>query len=191
VIVNDIVDHIYNILFLRQAAIGIVDVARKEALKSIFGSFLRGIKTDQACQFADDWFIDPEAKDMLKSFLSDYKLRPHHIDAEAVRLRSGELEQIERMIASMESRLRRARQDIGLYRESRRVCEQLKSKSAPKELPFIQPSELSDDKQDLAQDGLVKQSSNDEQESNEGNSESMSHSEASSKLGAGNGNIQS
>ena len=79
------------------------------------------------------------------------------VEAEAVRLRSDDLGKIDCMIASRESRLSKARQELELYRERMEIREQLKGKSEPKQLPFIQPSQLSDDKQDLAQSEAVNQ----------------------------------
>jgi len=59
--------------------------------------------------------------------------------------------------------LRQARLDIEIYRESRRLRQERIRKSGLKELPFIQQSELSDDKQNAAQDGPVNQPSDDKQ----------------------------
>jgi hypothetical protein len=55
-----------------------------------------------------------------------------------------------------------------MYRERQRIREQLKCKSEPKQLPFIQPSHLSDDKQDPAQEESGNKTANYAQRLNEG-----------------------
>jgi hypothetical protein len=52
--VRNIVDHIYNILFLRQVVTGIVDIKRKDGLESLLSSLLFGIK--DVSKHADEFF---------------------------------------------------------------------------------------------------------------------------------------
>lgn len=159
--VRNIVDHMYNILFLRQVATGIVDIKRKDGLKSVLTSLLPDVAAKIIDNMAESWFIYEQKTVTAMRMLERYKLRPCHIDAEAARLHVAELGQLERMIASRESRLRLEYRELDMHRESKRIREELKNKSEPKKLPFIPPNELSDDKQDPAQNGPVNQAAND------------------------------
>ena len=159
--VRTIVDHIYMILFLRQVATGIVDIKRKDGLKSLLSSLLRGMTAGDVNKHADEFFLNPERAVIVTYMLEEHQLRPGHIDAEAVRLHTTELAQIDRMIASRESRLHREYRELDIYREGKRIRDEFQSKSSPKALPFVPPSELSENKQDPAQDRAVNQPEND------------------------------
>ena len=159
--VRNIVDHIYNILFLRQVATGIVDIKRNEGLKSLFASLFLRANAEQVSKSADEFFMNPETADDVMFMLNYHHLKTSHIEAEAVRLHTTELGQIYRMIDSRESRLHKEYRELAIYRESKRIRDEFRTKSRPEALPFVPPSELSENKQDPAQDRAVNQPAND------------------------------
>ena len=53
--VRNIVDHIYNILFLRQVASGIIDIKRRDGLKSLLASLLQGLNDKEVSKCADEF----------------------------------------------------------------------------------------------------------------------------------------
>jgi hypothetical protein len=156
-LVRDIVDDVFYILFLRRIQIDVIDLAKTEALKSILKALAPEAKDDELRGFQKGWYLGMKISGIVKKLIDEYNIGPNMIDAEAVRLRSDDLKKIDSMIASRESRLSKAHRELDLYRERIQMREQLKGKSEPKQLPFIQPSELSDDKRDPAQKEGVNQ----------------------------------
>ena len=156
-LVRDIVDDIFYILFLRRIQFGVIDLARSEALKSILKALSPEAKDDELRRFEKGWYLGMKISGVVKKLFEEHKIGPNMVEAEAVRLRSDDLGKIDCMIASREARLSKAHQELELYRERMEIREQLKGKSEPKQLPFIQPSQLSDDEQDLAQREAVNQ----------------------------------
>jgi hypothetical protein len=160
-LVKDIVDHTCYILFLRRVEMNMIDLATREALIVILTALSHGELADKVKHLAKGWFCGSETKKLVEKLFHDYGLAPVHIEAEAVRLRTDELAQTERMMASRELRLREAFRDLDFYRESKRINEELKGVSGPKGLRVVPPSELPDSKHEPAQDGAVSESAND------------------------------
>jgi hypothetical protein len=152
-IVKNMVDLTWNIFFYRGVEAGIIDVARMEALISILGSILPNPSSQDVRKLAKDWFNPKsEARSMIADLFIEHQINVRHIDAEAVRLRSEPIEQIERMLASMESRYRQYYKDIYVHRESLRMSAEIEKNSTPNQLPFIPASELSNAKEVPEQD---------------------------------------
>jgi hypothetical protein len=147
IVVKNLVDLTYDMIFYRRVKIGIIDVARMSALISILNSILPDPSAKEVRKLAKGWFVSSEAKSAIAALFIEHKINPHHIDAEAVRLNSQALEQIERMLAGMEARLGLAYREIDYHRESLRIRAEIENGSEPKQLPFIRASELSDETQ--------------------------------------------
>jgi hypothetical protein len=143
IIVKNMVDLTWEGLFLRRAKVGIIDVARMPALISILGSILPNPSSQELHRLAKGWFTGSSVRSAVADLFIEHKIDFRHIDAEAVRLNAHALEQIERILASLESRYRQAYRDIDFHRESLRIRAQIEGDSAPKRLTFIPPSELS------------------------------------------------
>jgi len=151
--VKNLVDLTWNTFFYRRVEAGIIDVTRMQALISILGSILPDPSAKDVRKLASGWFnINSEARSMISKLFIEHNIDVFHVDAEAVRLNAQTLEQIERMLASMESRYRQAYRDIYFHRENLRISAEIESISTPKELPLIPSGELSDVNQVPEQD---------------------------------------
>jgi hypothetical protein len=152
-IVRNMVDLTWNIFFYRRVGAGIIDVARMEALISILGSILPNPSAQDARKLAKEWFNRKlEARSRITGLFIEHHINDDHINSEAVRLRSQTIEQIERMLASMESRYRQYYKDIYVHRESLRMGAEIEKNSTLKQLPVIPAGELSHTKQVPEQD---------------------------------------
>ncbi len=122
--VKDCVDLNWEIRRIRQAKAGIIDVTRKEALRSILESILeeddlefsKG-RISEADLKADEWYTCPDIKEGLVALLARYGLDEKAITAQAFALRSRELEKLEHMLASAELRRSSMLREIGSYRD--------------------------------------------------------------------------
>jgi hypothetical protein len=140
--VKCIVDNTWEINRLTRAKAAIIDCAKKEALASLLRSILpeAAIKTSReqdARQLADGWFTGPSTEVVVGELLSEHGLKADHIGAEAVRLRSRELDQLERMLALKEARRSNAYRNIEIYREARRLRDQRTAKPTQNLLPYL------------------------------------------------------
>jgi hypothetical protein len=73
---------------------------------------------DRAQALAGPWFTDKEAKKQVSEILSEFKLDESAIEAEAIRRSSSDLELLDRMLTSLESRRNKALGCIAEYRAS-------------------------------------------------------------------------
>ncbi len=123
ILMKDCVDLSWEIRRIRLAKAGIVDVTRKEALRSILESILEedertGRDRIPAADIkADGWYNDPSAREALLAHLAKHGLEEEAITAQAFAIRSRELEKLDNMLASAERRRYAMLQDIGLYRD--------------------------------------------------------------------------
>ena len=124
ILVKDYVDLAWEIRRLRCAKPGMIDVARKQALRSILESILEredfehaASRTLEAEVKADEWYTDVAVKEELLELMSRYGVDEDMITAEAIALRSRELAQVDLMLASAEKRRNEMLREIGLYRE--------------------------------------------------------------------------
>jgi hypothetical protein len=98
-------------------------VALQPALKVLLTQFLRendyaDFVEDNADDIARKWFTDQRIKKILSELLGQFQLDESAIEAEAIRRSSADLELIDRMLASLESRRNKALRCIGEYRDS-------------------------------------------------------------------------
>jgi hypothetical protein len=141
-LLKTIVDNSWEMLRYERSKAGIIDGALKEALTNVLCSILeestiKVSREQDARELAEDWFNDPATREEILKHLNDYQLDEDSIIAEAIRIRSRELEQIERMLASKEARRSFARREIDYNRERRRIQYLTENETAAKRLPFI------------------------------------------------------
>jgi len=120
--VGDIAYLTWEILRLRRCKAGVINSAFRDALEKLLAQLLRQpggyahqIK-DQADSLARAWFSDRAAKKQVSELLAVFKLDESAIEAEAVRSSAADLEQLDRLLASLESRRIKALRCIADYR---------------------------------------------------------------------------
>jgi len=120
--VADIAYLTWEILRLRRCKAGIINSAFRAALEKLLQELLR--KPSQPTAFvevdagilAQAWFSDPAAKERVLELLSEFQLDESVIEAEAVRGSGDDLEQLDRLLASLELRRNKALRYITDYR---------------------------------------------------------------------------
>jgi hypothetical protein len=102
--VGNYVDLRWGIIRLRCAKAAIINATRLEAFRTIFESILP--ETDDrvqiATQLAHDWYEKPEERAAIKDLLGRHDLDDDAISAQALALRSPEIEKIDRMMQQLE-----------------------------------------------------------------------------------------
>src|SRR5262249_46054689 len=124
ILAKDYVDLAWEIRRLRRAKAGIIDIARKEALRSILETILQREDFEHAADRrleaeakADEWYSDDIVKQELLELMSRHGIDEDGITAEAIAIRSSELAQLETMLASAEKRRNEMLREISLYRD--------------------------------------------------------------------------
>jgi hypothetical protein len=128
--VNDICAIVWEILRLRRCKV----VTINSAFASALGHLLRQLleqpdqgdydevdeidEVDEAEALARAWFTDQEAKKRVSEILGRFNLDESAIEAEAIRRSSADLELLDRMQSSLESRRDRALGRVAEYRAS-------------------------------------------------------------------------
>jgi len=122
--VHDICSIVWEILRLRRCKVVIINSAFRSALEHLLVQLLRQPGQyefqlqDGAQTLAHAWFTDQEAKKEVSELLSRFELDESAIEAEAIRKSSSELELLERMLTSLESRRDKALGCVAEYRAS-------------------------------------------------------------------------
>ena len=128
IFVRDIAEIHWEILRLRRCKVAIIDTELRPALANLLdrlsrqpgdpqqGNWLRSISIE-AENLAKRWFTDEKAKKQVSALLYQFHLDESAIEAEAIRKSAADLEKIDRMLASLESRRNRALGHIAEYRE--------------------------------------------------------------------------
>ena len=124
--VHDICSIVWEILRLRRCKVVIINSAFRSALEGVLMQLLRepgqyAYSThlgNQAQALAHAWFTDKEAKKQVSETLSRFDLDESAIEAEAIRRSSSDLELLDRMLASLESRRNKALGCVAEYRAS-------------------------------------------------------------------------
>jgi hypothetical protein len=102
----------------------IINVAFRSALQHLLVQLLKGPDEygyeveNQAQALAHAWFTDQEAKKQVSETLSRFDLDESAIEGEAIRRSSADLELLERMLTSLESRRNKALGCVAEYRAS-------------------------------------------------------------------------
>jgi hypothetical protein len=122
--VHDICAIVWEILRLRRCKVIIINSAFRSALENLLEQLLRQpgqyefhVK-DEAQALAQAWFTDQEAKKQVSELLSRVELDESAIEAEAIRRSSSDLELLDRMLTSLESRRNKALGCVAEYRTS-------------------------------------------------------------------------
>jgi hypothetical protein len=120
--VHDICAIVWESLRLRRCKVVIINSALRSALQSLLKQLLRQPgqyehDVDYKAQtLAQSWFTDQEAKKQVSETLSRFDLDESAIEAEAIRRSSSELELLDRMLTSLESRRNKALGCVAEYR---------------------------------------------------------------------------
>jgi hypothetical protein len=122
--VHDISSIVWEILRLRRCKAVIINSAFRSALENLLKQLLREPGQheyeveDEAEALAQAWFTDQEAKKRISELLSRGELDESAIEAEAIRRSSSDLELLDRMLTSLESRRNKALGCVVEYRAS-------------------------------------------------------------------------
>jgi len=122
--VHDISCIVWEILRLRRCKVVVINAAFRNALERLLVQLLRQPSQyerdvrDEAEELAQAWFTDKEAKKLVSEILSQFNLDESAIEAEAIRKSSADLELLDRMLSSMESRRNKALGCVAEYRAS-------------------------------------------------------------------------
>jgi len=102
----------------------IINAAFRDALEHLLMQVLKGPDQyeyqmqDEAQTLAHAWFTDEEAKKQVSEALTRFDLDESAIEAEAIRRSSTDLELLDRMLASLETRRNKALDCVAEYRAS-------------------------------------------------------------------------
>jgi hypothetical protein len=122
--VQDICAIVWEILRLRRCKAVIINSAFRSALQNLLKQLLRQPGQyeceveDEAQTLAQAWFTDQGAKKRVSELLSRVELDESAIEAEAIRRSSSDLELLDRMLTSLESRRNKALGCVAEYRAS-------------------------------------------------------------------------
>jgi hypothetical protein len=120
--VHDISAIVWEILRLRRCKVIIINSAFRSALQDLLRQLLRQpgqyYVEDEAQTLAQSWFTDQEAKKQVSEILARFDLDESAIEAEAIRRSSSDLELLDRMLTSLESRRNKALGCVAEYRVS-------------------------------------------------------------------------
>jgi hypothetical protein len=122
--VHDICAIVWEILRLRRCKVVIINSASRNALQSLLKQVLRQPGQyeyqveGEAEALAQAWFTDQEAKKQVSEILAGFDLDESAIEAEAIRRSSSDLELLDRMLTSLESRRNKALGCVAEYRAS-------------------------------------------------------------------------
>jgi len=122
--VHDMSAIVWEILRLRRCKVVVINSAFRSALQDLLTQLLKEPGQydwhvqNEAQALAQGWFTDKEAKKQVSEILSRFDLDESAIEAEAIRRSSAELELLERMLTSLESRRDKALGCVAEYRAS-------------------------------------------------------------------------
>ena len=122
--VHDISAIVWEILRLRRCKVVVINSAFRSALQDLLTQLLKEPGQydwhvqNEAQALAQGWFTDKEAKKQVSEILSRFDLDESAIEAEAIRRSSADLELLDRMLTSLESRRNKALGCVVEYRAS-------------------------------------------------------------------------
>jgi hypothetical protein len=123
--VDDIAYLIWEIMRLRRMKTAIINNAYLSALENILSQILLPptllgtlLAREGAVQLAYDWSFLEETKERVSALLKEAGLDESAVEAEAFRLRLSDVEKIDRLLTSAESRRDKALRSVALYQES-------------------------------------------------------------------------
>src|SRR5262245_1200310 len=121
--VHDICAIVWEILRLRRCKVVIINSAFRSALCGLLTDLRQPGQSeydvqDEAEALAQAWFTDQEAEKQVSEILARFDLDESAIEAEAIRSSSSDLELLDRMLTSLESRRNKALGCVAEYRAS-------------------------------------------------------------------------
>jgi hypothetical protein len=122
--VHDMSAIVWEILRLRRCKVVVINSAFRSALQDLLTQLLKEPGQydwhvqNEAQALAQGWFTDKEAKKQVSEILSRFDLDESAIEAEAIRRSSADLELLDRMLTSLESRRNKALGCVVEYRAS-------------------------------------------------------------------------
>src|SRR5262245_40541219 len=122
--VHDVSAIVWEILRLRRCKVVIINSAFRSALQDLLMQLLKQPGQhdwdvqNEAQALAQGWFTDKEAHKQVLETLSRFELDETAIEAEAIRKSSADLELLDRMLTSLESRRNKALGCVAEYRAS-------------------------------------------------------------------------
>src|SRR5215469_4080850 len=121
--VHDICSIVWEILRLRRCKVVIINSAFRSALENLLVQLRQPGQQDfqardPALKLAHAWFTDKEAQKQVSETLRRFDLDESAIEAEAIRKSSSDLELLDRMLTSLESRRNKALGCVAEYRAS-------------------------------------------------------------------------
>ena len=116
--VSDVIYIVWDIMRLRRCKDVIVNTGFPDAIKRLLdrhyeNSEIAGELEDLAC----GWFTEPKAKKRVAELLGQFQLDELAIEAEAMREMSPDLERLDGMLSSLESRRDKALDRVAAYRD--------------------------------------------------------------------------
>jgi septal ring factor EnvC (AmiA/AmiB activator) len=122
--VDDHSSIVWEILRLRRCKVVIINSAFRSALEHLLvqllkepGQYAHEVQ-DKAQALAHAWFTDREAEKQVSQTLNRFDLDESAIEAQAIRRSSSDLELLDRMLTSLESRRNKALRCVAEYRAS-------------------------------------------------------------------------
>jgi hypothetical protein len=121
--VHDICSIVWEILRLRRCKVVIINAAFSSALEELLVQLRQPGQQnfqarDPARELAHAWFTDKEAQKQVSETLRRFDLDESAIEAEAIRRSSADLELLDRMLTSLETRRNKALGCVAEYRAS-------------------------------------------------------------------------
>ena len=120
--VDDITAIVWEIRRLRRCKTSIINNACRAALQSLLREMMRSpgpLHTDfEADALAIEWFSSQQAKDKISAIFRRFHLDDFAVVAQATKDSLSDLESLDRMLASLESRRDKALRCIADYRDS-------------------------------------------------------------------------
>jgi hypothetical protein len=119
---QDMTELVWEIWRFRRCKVAIINSEFRAALASLLTRLLSEPGADpiriddEAAALAAAWFTDPAAKARVAELLKGSQLDASAVEAEAIRRLAADLERLDRMIASAESRRNKALRSIAEYR---------------------------------------------------------------------------
>lgn len=108
--VADIAQLVWETLRLRRCKVSIINLAFRAALEKLIAQLLRNpgqqeyLVREQAEKLAEAWFSKDSAKKQILRLLNHFHLDESAIEAEAIRRSAADIELLDRLLASLESR---------------------------------------------------------------------------------------
>jgi hypothetical protein len=145
--VEDMASLIFEIRRLQRCKVSLINIAELEAVRNLLNQSLpepailfSPDTQEKVAALARDWFVKKSAKQEVLTILQSCGLDASAIEAEAIRLKSADLESIERMLALARSRFDRSLRSVSDYKES--VARRLRQSSAQmlqgEEMPVLE-----------------------------------------------------